>query len=144
VHNSLVLGCPVTLIVITIVAIVLGAGAAEAKAPAGPAAVVRAWTAALNRGDNEADANLFAKNAVVVQNGLKLVLFSHHVAVLWMQGLPCSGRLVRLTVKKDVADATFVLGTRQRVKCDAPGIKARALFRVRKGRIVAWAQVAVA
>ncbi|MGE5274262.1 MAG: hypothetical protein ACM3QU_10975 [Verrucomicrobiota bacterium] len=53
------------------------------------------------------------------------------------------GRLVRLTVGKDVADATFVLGNRRRVKCDAPGIGARALFRVRKGKIVARAQVAV-
>jgi limonene-1,2-epoxide hydrolase len=61
-----------------------------------------------------------------------------------MAGLPCSGRIVKLTVRKDVADATFVLGTRKRIKCDAPGIKARGLFRVRKGKIVAWAQVAVA
>jgi len=125
-------------------ALALGPAAATAKAPAGPAAVVRAWTAALDREDNEAAANLFAKNAVVVQNGLKLVLFNHHVAVLWMEGLPCSGRIVKLTVKKDVADATFVLGNRKKIKCDAPGIKARALFRVVKGKIVAWAQVAVA
>jgi limonene-1,2-epoxide hydrolase len=125
-------------------ALAVGAAAAEAKAPAGPAAVVRAWTAALNRGDNEAGANLFAKNAVVVQNGMKLVLFNHRVAVLWMQGVPCSGRLVKLRVRKDVADATFVLGARKKIKCDAPGIKARALFRVRNGKIVAWAQVPVA
>jgi limonene-1,2-epoxide hydrolase len=132
------------LVLVAVAAIALGAGAAEAKAPAGPATVVRAWTAALNRGDNEAAANLFAKDAVVVQNGLRLVLFNHHVAVLWMEGLPCSGRIVELRVRKDVADATFVLGTRTRIKCDAPGIKARTLFRVRKGKIVAWAQVAVA
>jgi limonene-1,2-epoxide hydrolase len=125
-------------------ALVLGAASVGAKRLLGPAAVVRAWTAALDRGDNEAAANLFAKNAVVVQNGLKLVLFNHHVAMLWMEGLPCSGRIVKLKVEKDVADATFVLGNRKNVKCDAPGIKARALFRVRKGKIVAWAQVAVA
>jgi limonene-1,2-epoxide hydrolase len=135
---------PVALVLAVIAAIALGAGAAEAKAPEGPAAVVRAWTAALNREDTETAANLFAKNAVIVQNGLRLVLFNHHVAVLWMAGLPCSGRIVKLTVRKDVADATFVLGTRKRIKCDAPGIKARGLFRVRKGKIVAWAQVAVA
>ena len=119
-------------------------GAARPKPPPGPAAVVRAWTAALDRDDNEAAANLFAKNAVVVQNGLKLVLFTHHLAVLWMEGLPCSARIVKLTVKGDTADATFVIGNRRKIKCDAPGIKARAIFRVRKGKIVAWAQVAVA
>ena len=39
-----------------------------------PAAVVRAWSAALARDDNQAAANLFARTAVVVQNGLALVL----------------------------------------------------------------------
>jgi hypothetical protein len=72
------------------------------------------------------------------------VLFTHHLAVLWMEGLPCSAHIVKLTVKGDTADATFVIGNRPKIKCDAPGIKARAIFRVRKGKIVAWAQVAVA
>ena len=47
--------------------VVAGALALVAAAPAArsPAVVVRAWSAALNRGDNEAAANLFAKNAVV-------------------------------------------------------------------------------
>jgi limonene-1,2-epoxide hydrolase len=100
------------------------APSAPAKAPPGPAAVVRAWTAALNRSDNEAAANLFAKNAVVIQNGLKLVLFTHHLAVLWMEGVPCSGRLIRVRVTQNIADAIFVLGSRKGIKCDAPGIKA--------------------
>jgi limonene-1,2-epoxide hydrolase len=116
---------------------------APAKAPLGPAAVVRAWTAALNRSDNEAAANLFAKNAVVIQNGLRLVLFSHHIAALWMKGVPCSGRLVHITVTKDLADAIFVLGSRKGIKCDAPGIKARAAFVVRNGRIIRWVQLPV-
>ena len=128
-----------------VVAAAIAAGTAgAARRPPGPAAVVRAWTAALDRDDNEAAANLFAKNAVVVQNGLKLVLFTHHIAVLWMEGLPCSARIVKMTVKGDIADTTFVIGNRPKIKCDAPGIKARAIFRVRKGKIVAWAQVAVA
>ena len=54
------------------------------------------WSAALDRDDNEAAADLFAKNAVVTQNGVSLVLFSHRVAVLWNSGLPCTGRIVRL------------------------------------------------
>ena len=119
------------------------APSAPAKAPPGPAAVVRAWTAALNRSDNEAAANLFAKNAVVIQNGLKLVLFTHHLAVLWMEGVPCSGSLVRVRVTQNIADAIFVLGSRKGIKCDAPGIKARAAFVVRNGKIVRWVQLPV-
>ena len=119
------------------------APSAPAKAPPRPAAVVRAWTAALNRSDNEAAANLFAKNAVVIQNGLRLVLFTHHLAVLWMEGVPCSGRLIRVRVTQNIADAIFVLGSRKGIKCDAPGIKARAAFVVRNGKIVRWVQLPV-
>ena len=119
------------------------APSAPAKAPPSPAAVVRAWTAALNRSDNEAAANLFAKNAVVIQNGLKLVLFTHDLAVLWMEGVPCSGRLIHVRVTQNIADAIFVLGSRKGIKCDAPGIKARAAFVVRNGKIVRWVQLPV-
>lgn len=123
--------------------LLVGSQAAAKARPATPAAVVRAWRAALDRDDNEAAADLFAKNAVVTQNGVSLVLFSHRVAVLWNSGLPCTGRIVRLTVQKDVADATFVLGNRRSSRCDAPGIRARATFRVRQGKIVRWSQLPV-
>jgi limonene-1,2-epoxide hydrolase len=119
------------------------APSAPAKAPPGPAAVVRAWTAALNRSDNEAAANLFAKNAVVIQNGLRLVLSTHHLAVLWMEGVPCSGSLIHVRVTQDLADAIFVLGSRKGIMCDAPGVKARAAFVVRKGKIIRWLQLPV-
>ncbi len=124
--------------------LVLSQPASAQKISLGPAAVVRAWSAALNRGDNEAAANLFAKNAVVVQNGLELHLTTHHLAVLWNEGLPCTGRIVKITVKGDLADATFVLGNRKTSRCDAPGQKARAAFRVKRGKIVFWVQLPVA
>jgi limonene-1,2-epoxide hydrolase len=130
--------------IVAMAAVVLSGSQAAAKArPATPAAVVRAWSAALERDDNEAAASLFAKNAVVSQNGLSLVLFSHRIAVLWNSGLPCTGRIVRITVKKNVADAIFVLGNRHSSKCDAPGARARAAFTVRNGKIVRWAQLPV-
>jgi limonene-1,2-epoxide hydrolase len=122
--------------------VVLGPASA-AKRPATPAEVVRAWSAALDRDDNDAAADLFAPNAVVTQNGLSLVLLDHRLAVLWNSGLPCTGRIVKLTVRKDVADATFVLGNRRSSKCDAPGARARATFKVRKGKIVRWTQLPV-
>jgi limonene-1,2-epoxide hydrolase len=121
--------------------VLVPAAAMAAPRPVTPAAVVRAWSAALNRGDNEAAANLFARNAVVEQNGLKLVLSTHHLAVLWNEGLPCAGRIVKITVTRDVADAIFVLGKRKGIRCDAPGIRARAAFRVRHGKIVYWIQL---
>jgi limonene-1,2-epoxide hydrolase len=116
---------------------------AAATAKQTPAAVVRAWSAALNRGDNEAAAALFANNAVVVQNGLRLVLSTHHLRVLWNEGLPCAGHILTLTVTKGIVDAIFRLGPRKGIKCDAPGIKARAAFKIHNGKIVYWAQLPV-
>ena len=125
------------------IALLLPGAASAARRPAAPSAVVRAWSADLNRSDNAAAGSLFAKNAVVIQNGLKLVLSTHHLAVLWNEGLPCAGHIVKLTVTKDLVDAIFVLGGRKGISCDAPGIKARAVFKVRNGKITYWIQLPV-
>lgn len=117
--------------------------AAPAAGALGPAAAVRAWSAALDRDDNQAAADLFANGAVVVQNGRALVLSTRKLRVLWNSGLPCTGRITALTVKGNVADATFVLGNRKSSKCDGPGLKARAKFTVRRGKIVRWEQLPV-
>ena len=73
---------------VLVVALVVAAPPALAKPP-GPAAVVRAWTAAFNRSDNEAGARS-SPGTRRVQNGLRLVLSTHELALLWMQGVPCS------------------------------------------------------
>jgi hypothetical protein len=39
--------------------------------------------------------------------------------------------------------AAVVLGPRKGITCDAPGIRARAAFVVRNGKIVQWAQLPV-
>ena len=117
---------------------------AAAPAARGPAAVVRAWSAALNRGDNEAAANLFAKNAVVAQPGYTLPLKTHKLALLWNKSLPCKGRILWITVRKNVADATFLLSDRSPVqRCDGPGTRARAAFTVVNGKIAAFVQLPV-
>jgi limonene-1,2-epoxide hydrolase len=121
--------------------------AAPADAALSPAAVVRAWSAAVNRGDNEAAAKLFATNATVAQGGYILRLKTHRLAVLWNKGLPCGASILTITVdrKRGAADATFLLRNRSPVQlCDAPGIRARAAFTVRRGKIVAWVQLPVA
>jgi limonene-1,2-epoxide hydrolase len=122
---------------------VAAAGSGAASAAQTPAAVVRAWSAALNENRNEAAARLFAPNARVVQPGVDVRLVSHQIAVGFNDALPCAGRIVRLDVKGDRVVATFVLGERPKHRCDAPGVKAAALFVVRSGKIVLWQQVAV-
>jgi len=117
--------------------------AAPAAAAGKPRDVVRAWSAALNANDNERAARLFAPNARVVQPGIDVPLTSHKLAVAFNASLPCAGRIVAITVVGNRATATFVLGERPKHRCDAPGVKAAALFVVRAGKIVRWQQVAV-
>jgi limonene-1,2-epoxide hydrolase len=120
-------------------ALVAGTASATGK----PRDVVRAWSAALNANDNERAARLFALNARVVQPGIDVPLTSHKLAVAFNDSLPCAGKIVAITVNGNRATATFVLAERPKHKCDAPGVKAAALFVVRAGKIVRWQQVAV-
>ena len=101
---------------------------------------MRAWSQELNSGDNDAAAKLFAPGAEIVQGGTTIRLDTHAQAVAWNAALPCSGRIVSIKTKGDLTRATFVLGDRQTSKCDGPGEKATALFRVEKGKIVLWHQ----
>jgi limonene-1,2-epoxide hydrolase len=115
-----------------------------APPPPSPAAIVRAWSSALNANDNAAAARLFAPNARIVQGALDVRLTSPRLAVAFNASLPCAGRIVRLTVTGDRATATFVLGHRPRHTCTAArGEKAAAVFVVRAGKIVLWEQVPV-
>ena len=112
--------------------------------PPSPPAIVRAWSAALNRNDNAAAAALFAPNARILQGPLNVRLTSPQLALAFNASLPCAGRIVRITVKGTRATATFVLGRRPNHKCNAaPGEKAAALFDVRNGKIVLWEEVPV-
>jgi hypothetical protein len=102
--------------------------------------VTRAWSAALNRNDNEAAARLFADGALIVQNGSE-TLETHADAVHWNAGLPCGGRITRLERHgKDEVIAQFELTERPRHSCDAPGGAAAAVFQVKDGKIVTWHQ----
>ena len=124
-------------------AVLAMAAAGTAQAAAKPAEVVRAWSRALNSNDNEHAARLFAHNARVVQPGVDVRLNSHALAVAFNASLPCAGRVVEVSVKGNRATATFVLAERPKHRCDAPGVKAAALFVVRRGKIVLWQQVPV-
>src|SRR4029453_10846696 len=104
--------------------------------PPSAESVVRAWSQALNSDDNKAAADLFAPGAEIVQAGRVVTLRTHADAVAWNSQLPCSGRIVSITSKGQTATATFELGDREHSRCDGPGERATAIFRVVKGKIV--------
>ena len=104
---------------------------------------MRAWSAALDRNDNEQAARLFAPGALVVQNGA-LALATHPDAVRWNADLPCGGRISHLDVHgKNEVVVVFELQPRPQHRCDSNGGQAAAIFRVRDGLIVLWHQTAV-
>jgi limonene-1,2-epoxide hydrolase len=100
----------------------------------------RAWSAALNASDDEAAAKLFAPDTEIIQNG-EIVLQTHRDAVRWNAGLPCGGHITRvIRQRKNQVLVVFTLTQRPGHRCDAPGIKAAAVFRVEHGKIVLWRQ----
>ena len=106
-------------------AVFLGAVACLALAGCGagpPSAesVVRAWSQALNQDDNQTAAKMFAPGAKVVQAGGVLTLHTHGDAVAWNAALPCSGRILSIHSKGNIATATFLLGDRPHSQCDGP------------------------
>jgi hypothetical protein len=115
-----------------------GGGTASAES------VVRAWSSALNAGDNESAADLFATHAEIIQGGAEHRFSNRGDAIAWNAALPCSGRIVRIETRGDDVTATFVLGNRRTSRCDGPGARARAVIRVRAGKIVLWHQVPIA
>jgi len=119
------------------------AGAAHTDRPAATKRIVRAWSAHLNAYDNAGLARLFARPAVFAQGGIVLRLETYADIALWHSLLPCAGRIVSITVKGETATAVFVLSNGTHRRCDAPGQKAAAAFRVHRGKIVSWVQVPV-
>lgn len=119
------------------------AAAAGTDSPAAAKRVVRAWSARLNAYDNAGAARLFARPAVFVQGGAALRLETSSDIALWHSLLPCAGRVVSITVHGDAATAVFVLANGKHRRCDAPGQKAAAVFRIRHGKILMWIQIPV-
>jgi hypothetical protein len=108
--------------------------------PPSAESVVRAWSQQLNVGDNQGAAKLFAPGAEIVQAGTTLRLNTQAEAIAWNAALPCSGRIVSIKSSGNTTRATFILGNRQKSKCDGPGQKATAIVRVKNGKIVLWHQ----
>ena len=121
-------------------AAVLAACSGRDKAPS-PTEVVRSWSAALNVGDNEGAAALFAHRATVVQGNTVVRIRSRTDAVLFNESLPCAGRIVALSSDGERVRATFLLRDRQTSRCDGPGTRTTAVFHIRAGKIVLWHQL---
>ena len=103
--------------------------------------VVRAWSAALNAGDDAKAASYFAPNARVIQGSLVALLRTRKSAVVFNASLPCSGRIVATTVRNHLVTAKFVLGQRPGHRCDGPGQTAYAALRITNGKITLWHQL---
>ena len=119
---------------------VLALTACGSHKSASPEAVARAWSAALDRSDNEGAANLFAKGAQIIQSD-ETTLETHADAVAWNAALPCGGRITKVIERApDEVLVVFHLNERPHHTCDAPGVDAAAIFRVEHGKIVLWHQ----
>ena len=118
--------------------------ACGSRSTASPTDVVRAWSAALDRNDNEAAGSLFARGAQVIQGGGLTILPTHAAAVEWNSLLPCGGKITSLELRgKQLVLVVFKLSDRPGHRCDAPGGETAALFEVQHGKIVVWHQTDV-
>ena len=127
----------------TSVALVVAPAASGASSPAVAKQIVRAWSARLNAYDNVGVARLFSRPATFVQAGGAYRLNTTTAIALWHRSLPCAGRIVSIKVSGEYATAVFVLANGRNRRCDAPGQKAAAVFRIRNGKIVSWIQIPV-
>lgn len=130
-------------LVVSLLAAGPAAAASRADPPGRMKAVVRAWSARLNAGDNRGIAALFRLPAVVIQGQYAYRLTTPRQVEIWHAALPCSGRIVSITVRGRFATAVFRLGDRPTSKCDAPGSLAAARVGIVRGKIVSWEQVPV-
>ena len=104
-------------------------------------AIVRAWSTYLNSDRNTALARLFFLPATMIQGEYVYRLRTREEVARWHAALPCSGRIVSITVRGHFVTAVFKLGNRRRSKCDAPGTLAAARFTIVNGKITVWQQV---
>jgi limonene-1,2-epoxide hydrolase len=106
--------------------------------PAAPADVVASWSQAINAGDDEAAAKLFAPDAVVIQGGQRTQLPGKAEALVFNSSLPCGGKVVKQSVAGNEVTATFTLTRRPDHMCDGTGEPAVTVFTIEDGKITLW------
>ena len=131
------------IVLVGLLAALLAVPAARADSVAASKQLVRTWSERVNAYDNAGVARLFARPAAVGQGGVVYALRTYEQIALWHRSLPCAARITSITVKGKDATAVFVLRNGKNRRCDAPGGKVAAVFRISGGKIHAWAQVPV-
>jgi|GEM_PF-3105684 len=107
-----------------------------------PAQVVRAWSAAVNRGDNEAAAALFGSKVVFVAGDSRLVLRTRAQALAFHRAIGWCGPIVRLVANGNEVEAQFSLASRPNGHCERGGReRGSAYFRIRDRKIVFFNQI---
>lgn len=133
------------LLVAAVACVALALGGCGSTGPSGfqrKVAVIRAWSAALRRGDVTAAAAYFALPSVFVNGTPPLTVRTAGEARAVNEALPCGARLVSATRHGRYVDAGFVLTGRPGPggsECGGgAGQTAHTLFLIERGRIVAW------
>ena len=106
-------------------------------------AVVGAWTANLNAGNNAAEARLFSLPAVIslMAGPYGCYCLTRAEVAQFHARLPCSGKIVSIKVRGRYATAVFGLGDRETSKCDSPdGSLTAVRFTIVRGKITVWKQ----
>lgn len=101
-----------------------------------PEAVVRAWSDAVNTGEDERAARLFARGAIAIRGNREADLHSLEDAIAWNKALSCGGLARKVATHGDIVTATFELADRAGSVCSAHGGSATYEFEVRRNRIV--------
>lgn len=108
-------------------------------------AVVHAWTANMNAGNNFAAARLFSLPAVIslMEGPYGCWCTTRGDVFEFLAELPCSVEIVSIKVRGRYAMAVFRhLGNRLGSKCDSPpGSSTAVRFTIARGKICVWQQV---
>lgn len=121
-------------ILVAIAAAALAAGCGGLRSPE---QVVRAWSEALNRGDVDAAAALFAPNAKTVAGDSIRILHTRKQAVAYNAEIRWCGPIVKLAARGGDVMAMFALHQRAAGRCDGRGGEHGSVyFEIRDGKIV--------
>ena len=108
-------------------------------------AVVGAWTANLNAGNNAAEVRLFSLPALIslLAGPYGCTCTTPGEVVQFHARLLCSAKIVSIEVRGRYATGVFrLLGDRETSKCDEPpGSLTAARFTIVRGKITVWQQV---
>jgi hypothetical protein len=107
---------PFVALLLSVLVLATGCGGGSAS----PETVVREWSDALNEGDNERAADLFADGAQIVQGSNVFFLQTHADAVDFNSSLPCSGRIVDVQTEEETATGKSCSGTSCRLQGRRP------------------------